>query len=509
MKRSVVILGLALSLIACGGRKETAEGGEDEALVIPFSNSPTNLDARVGNDDASGRIFDLVYAGLVKVSPDGGWDPDLAERWETPDDRTIVFHLKPGAKFQDGRPVRARDIKWTFESMMADDFVSPKKSGYATVAAFEAPDDQTFIVRLKEPNAGIFDNLTYLAVPEGSDANAFKNKPIAAGPYKVVEFRPDDRVVLEAFDGYHGGAPKIKKVIARVIPDATTRVLEMQKGSVNFEINNVPYDTVPRFEKDADFKVVKEPGAVYQYLAFNLRDPILKKKPVRQAIAHAIDRDRIIRDLLLGNGVATDSMFPQKHWARAADLPTFGYDPQKAKQLLDAAGHRDPDGDGPQPRFKLLYKTSTDVEANQMAEIIQQMLREVGIAVEIQSNEFGTFFEDIQKGNFQLFSLRRAGIADPDFYSVIFHSKSLPPEGQNRGYFINPRVDALIEQGRSTFDRAKRKTAYDEVQAILADELPYISLFHRYNIAIMRKNVSGFEMYPSGFLLSVPKMSMQ
>ncbi|HEY5609895.1 MAG TPA: ABC transporter substrate-binding protein, partial [Thermoanaerobaculia bacterium] len=221
------------------------------------------------------------------------------------------------------------------------------------------------------------------------------------------------------------------------------------------------------------------------------------------------DRDRIVRDLLLGYGVATDSMFPQKHWARAADLPSFGYDPQKAKQLLDAAGHRDPDGDGPRPRFKLLYKTSTDVEANQMAEIIQQMLREVGIAVEIQSNEFGTFFEDIQKGSFQLFSLRRAGISDPDFYSVIFHSKSLPPEGQNRGYFINPRVDALIEQGRSTFDRARRKAAYDEVQKILAEDLPYISLFHRYNIAIMRKNVSGFEMYPSGFLLSVPKMSIQ
>ncbi|HEY5611939.1 MAG TPA: ABC transporter substrate-binding protein, partial [Thermoanaerobaculia bacterium] len=225
------------------------------------------------------------------MSADGGYEPDLAERWETPDDKTIIFHLKPGAKFQDGRPVRARDIKWTFESMMAEDFVSPKKSGYATVAAFEAPDDQTFIVRLKEPNAGIFDNLTYLAVPEGADANVFKNKPIAAGPYKVVEFRPDDRVVLEAFDGYHGGAPKIKRVIARVIPDATTRVLEMQKGSVNFEINNVPYDTVPRLEKDGNFKVVKEPGAVYQYLAFNLRDPILRKKPVRQAIAHAIDRD--------------------------------------------------------------------------------------------------------------------------------------------------------------------------------------------------------------------------
>ena len=159
-------------------------------------------------------------------------------------------------------------------------------------------------------------------------------------------------------------------------------------------------------------------------------------------------------------------------------------------------------------RFKLVFKTSTDAEANQQAEMVQQMLKDVGVGVEIQSNEFATFYDDIKKGNFQLFSLRRSGISDPDFYYTIFHSKSLAPNGQNRGYYINPRVDQLIEQGRSTFDRVKRKAAYDEIQKILAQDLPYISLYHRDNVAIMRKNVKGFQMYPSGFLLSVPYMSI-
>ena len=105
--------------------------------------------------------------------------------------------------------------------------------------------------------------------------------------------------------------------------------------------------------------------------------------------------------------------------------------------------------------------------------------------------------------------LRRAGISDPDFYYTIFHSKSLAPNGENRGYYVNPKVDKLIEDGRATFDRAKRKATYDEVQKILADELPYLSLYHRDNVAIMRSNIDGFEMYPSGFLLSVPRMRIK
>src|SRR5207253_5831176 len=139
----------------------------------------------------------------------------------------------------------------------------------------------------------------------------------------------------------------------------------------------------------------------------------------------------------------------------------------------------------------------------------QQMLREIGVDMQIQTSEFGTFMEDIKNGRFQLFSLRRIGISDPDFYSTILHSKALAPNGQNRGYYVNPHVDQLIEKGRSTFDRSKRKAAYDEIQHILADELPYLSLYHRDNVAIMRSNVDGFVMYPNGFLLSIPQMTIK
>jgi peptide/nickel transport system substrate-binding protein len=509
MKRILVLIAACLLVAGCGKRESGAGADGQRDLVMAFDSSPTNLDSRVGNSQVDGRIYDLVYAGLVKTTPQSDYEPDLAERWENPDPNTLIFHLRPNLTFQDGRPLTAKDVEFTYESLMQENFASPKKSGYATVASFEAPDDRTFIIRLSEPNAGIFDNLTLGIIPQGAETNTYAKKPIGAGPYKIVDYRLDDRVVMEAFDGFHGGAPNIKRVIGRVIPDATTRVLELRQGNVNFALNVVPFDQVKGFADNKEFKVIAEPGSIYQYLCFNLRDPILRKKPVRQAIAHAINREAIVSDLLLGYGKVTDTMFPQGHWVRAEGLPTYPYDPNRAKQMLDQAGHRDPDGDGPRSRFRLLYKTSTDAEGVQQAQMIQQMLKQVGIDLEIQSNEFGTFYEDIQKGNFQLFSLRRAGVSDPDFYHVIFHSESIPPEGQNRGYYINPKIDKLIEQGRQTFDRARRQQIYAEIQRILAEDLPYVSLYHRSNVSIMRDYLDNFQMYPAGFLLGVPKMTMR
>jgi peptide/nickel transport system substrate-binding protein len=508
MRREWIAIICASVLLACGGgtEKKAPAAGDKDTLVIAFDGSPANLDPRVGTSTYDGRIWDMTAGGLIKLTPTGDFTGDLAEKWETPDDKTIVFHLRPDAKFQDGRPVTAKDLKFTFDSMIPESFNSPKRSGYASVASFEAPDDHTFIVRLKEPNAGIFDNFPFLALPQGADTNVYARAPILAGAYQVTEFKPDERVRMKAFDQWVGGKPKIPNVVVRVIPDATTRVLELRRGSINFEMNSIPYDQVEPFKKSSDFKVVTSHGGAYQYICFNLKDPILAKKEVRQAIAHAIDRGRIVRDLLHGYGAVTDSIFPEGHWARAASLPAFAYDPNKAKQLLDAAGYKQ---NGTAPRFKLVYKTSTDAESNQQAEMIQQMLKDVGIDMQIQTSEFGTFMDDVKNGSYQMFSLRRAGISDPDFYYTIFHSKSLAPNGQNRGYYINPKVDQLIEQGRSTFDRAKRKAAYDEVQKILAEDLPYVSLYHRDNVAIMRSNIDGFVMYPNGFLISVPQMTIR
>jgi len=487
-------------LLACGGGEKKG-AGQSKTLVIAVMSSPTNLDSRVGADNVSSRMFDLVYSGLIKVTPNFDYAPDLATKWETPDDRTIVFHLNPNAKFHNGQPVRASDVKWTYESLMNPAFVTSKRSGYATVDHIETPDQQTVIFKLKEANAGIFDNLTVGILPTGADTNVYKTNPIGCGPYKLVEHRPDERLEFEAFDQWHGGAPKIKHITVRIIPDATTRVLEMRRGTVNFEVNQIPFENVAEFEKNPDFSVVKSSGSVYQYLAFNMRDPALAKPLVRQAIAYAIDRDRIIRDIQRGYAQPTETMLAEGHWARASNLPTHPYDPVKAKQLLAQAGY--PNG------LSLVFKTSTDAEANSRAQVMQAMMKQAGFNVSIQSNEMSTFFADIGKGNFQMYSLSRNGISDPDFYYVIFYSQNIPPNGQNRGYYANPHLDQLLIDGHSTFDRAKRKPIYEEVQKIVATDLPYLSIYMQSNVAVMRKGIEGYVQYPAGFYLSMPQMTMK
>jgi peptide/nickel transport system substrate-binding protein len=497
---SIAILVL---LAACGGEKGKTGGGaaDKNHLVIAATASPTNIDSRVGNDNPSGRMFDLIYSGLVRITPTMDYAPDVAEKWETPDDKTIVFHLNPKAKFHNGQPVKAADVKWTYDSLMAPDFISSKKSGYASVDHIEAPDEHTVIFRLKEPNAGIFDNLTLGILPTGADTNVYKTRPIGAGPYKVVDYRADDRIELEAFDDWHLGAPHIKRVTVRIIPDAITRKLELEHGTVNFEVNAIPFDKVHEFTDKPDFKVVKSSGSVYQYIAFNLHDPALAKKEVRHAIAHAIDRERIIRDIQRGYAEPTETMLAKGHWARPDNLPSYPYDPAKAKQLLAQAGY--PHG------LSIVFRTSTDQEANTRAQVIQQMVKQAGIDMKIQSNETSTFLADIGKGNFQLYSLSRNGIQDPDFYYILFASRNVPPEGQNRGFYANPRIDELLLKGRSTFDRAQRKPTYEEIQKILADDLPYISLYLQNNVAVMRSNIDGYVQYPAGFWLSVPEMTIR
>lgn len=499
--RQVVVSMSVVLLLACGGGEKKGGADQSKTLVIAVMSSPTNLDSRVGADNVSSRMFDLVYSGLIKVTPNFDYAPDLATKWETPDDKTIVFHLNPKAKFHNGQAVKASDVKWTYESLMNPTFVTSKRSGYASVDHIETPDDQTVIFKLKEANAGIFDNLTVGILPTGADTNVYKTRPIGCGPYKLVEHRPDERLEFEAFDQWHGGAPKIKHVTVRIIPDATTRVLEMRRGTVNFEVNQIPFENVAEFEKNPDFTVVKSSGSVYQYLAFNMHDPALAKPLVRQAIAYSIDRERIIRDIQRGYAQPTETMLAEGHWARASNLPTHPYDPAKAKQLLAQAGY--PNG------LNLVIKTSTDAEANSRAQVMQAMMKQAGFNVSIQSNEMSTFFADIGKGNFQMYSLSRNGISDPDFYYVIFYSKNTPPNGQNRGYYANPHLDDLLMQGHATFDRAKRKPIYDEVQNIVATDLPYLSLYMQSNVAIMRKGIEGYVQYPAGFYTGVPQMTMK
>ncbi len=254
-------------------------------------------------------------------------------------------------------------------------------------------------------------------------------------------------------------------------------------------------DTVRELSHDRHLAVEQAPGTVLAYLGFNLRDPILKDVRVRQAIAYALDRRPMIEYLWRGEAQLARSILPPQSWAYNPNVATYPHDPQKANQLLDAAGYREING----VRFHLTMKTSTDANTRLMVAVIQQQLREVGIALDIRTAEFATFFSDVTHGAFELYGLRWiGGNEDPDIFEYAFHSAKFPPNGANRGFFSNPRVDSLIDQARREVDQSKRKILYDEVQSILAEQLPYIDLWYLDNILVHNRRVSNLRLNPAG-----------
>jgi peptide/nickel transport system substrate-binding protein len=488
----VVTLSLALLLTACSNKPDP------HTLVMIIESSPTNLDPRVGVDAFSERIDDLLFDSLVRRDDHFNLQPWLAERWEIPDPQTYIFHLRHGVRFHNGQPLTARDVKWTFESLLSGKLRSAKTSSYAQVSTVEAPDDYTVIFHLKQPFAPMLWNLsngTVGIVPYGS-GDDFNRHPIGSGPFHFVSAQQDKNVIVERNPDYWAAPAKLPRIEFKVIPDATTEALELRKQSADVAINSLVPDTVVALQRDRNLTVMQVPGTIYAYLAMNLRDPTLKDVRVRRAIAYAIDVQPIIHYLLRDEARPAYGVLPPQHWAYDGDVMRYPHDPERARQLLDAAGYRAVNG----VRFHITMKTSTDASTRLLAAVLQQQLRVVGIALDIRTFEFATFFSDVTKGAYQIHSLRWVGASnlDPDIFEHVFDTDSFAPKRANRTFYSNPRVDALIREGRSTLDQDKRKIIYDEIQQILAEDLPYINLWYLDNVLVHTNRVHGIQLGPSG-----------
>jgi peptide/nickel transport system substrate-binding protein len=282
------------------------------------------------------------------------------------------------------------------------------------------------------------------------------------------------------------------------VPDDIMRGIELRKQTIDIVVNDLAADIVYQLGQDRDLQVVQSPGTDYQYVGVNLRDPILKDVRVRQAIGYAIDRHAIIEYLRRGLATPAAGILPPVSWAFAPDVFSFTYDPAKARALLDEAGYRDPDGDGPEPRFRLSLKIS-NVEFNRLqSSVIQQNLRDIGIALDVRTYEFATLYADVLRGNFQLFTLQWVGgaVADPDILRRVFHSGQVPPSGFNRGFFRDARVDRLLDAAAAADGDDQRRPLYADVQRIVAEEAPYISLWCKTNVAVASRSLSGIHILP-------------
>lgn len=529
---ALVLLLAALLLAGCRGG-----GGNGSQFVTVLDANPATLDPLDGTDASSERLRQLMFNSLLKKNEKFEYVGDLATDYQISDDgKTVTFKLHDGVHFQDGRALTSADAKYTIDTLLASNkkkaaaFMettpalgggnkndanaapAPPAGGNASasqpyITSTDATDPLTFVIHLRKPWTSLLGNLVSVPViPQGS-ADSQKTHPVGSGPFKFVNYDESQQIVdLEAFDGYWQGAPQIKQLRVRAILDANTLQAELQSGHVDLSsgASNLSPDSYKYLGQDSNLQVKQFPGANVTYLGFNCEHPPLDNPKVRQAIAYAIDRESIVRDLLLGQARVANSILPDSSWAYDAGQK-YTYDPERAKQLLDEAGFRDPDGDGPQMRFSkpLVFKISAgNAAVSQYAGVIQNSLKSIGVPVEIQTLETATLIQQLREGQYDMGTLRWVGgNQDPVFLHDIFYSGEMPTAdrkyGQNRNRYRSAEFDRVIDEAVNTLDRAKAKTLYAQAQQIVSRDLPMLPLWYPDIVVVARKGVENIQVDPS------------
>ena len=480
MKSSYLLIGLLLLVSAC-------TGPADDTIRFGLASGPANLDPRYATDATSARINRLIYRRLVDFDEQVRPVPSLAS-WDKISPRHYRFHLAPGrALFHDGTPVTAADVAATYHSILDPASASAHASSLRLIENIVVIDTDTVDFHIDRPDPLFPGYLVIGIVPAAGIAAEypFHKTPLGSGPFRFTGWSEPGRLQLSRIDD-----GQLFEFIR--IGDPTVRVLKLLRGEVDLLQNDLPAELLEYLSGQADIRVMSVPGSNFSYLGFNLDDPVTGNILVRRAIAHAIDREAIMRHLLGGAARPAAALLQPGHWAGNPVLQPPAYDPRQARALLQQAGFDDGDP------LVLHFKTSTDPLRVRIATVIQQQLAEAGMDMKLSSYDWGTFYGDIKAGRFQLYSLAWVGIKTPDIFRYAFHSDSLPPEGANRGRLKDPVVDRLIESAEQAESLDQQAQAWRRVQARLLEELPYVPLWYEDHVYAAGARIEGYRLGRDG-----------
>ncbi len=460
-------------------------------IRVALENSPLSLDPRVGTDQASQRLHQVLFRGLVRREKDGSLAPDLAETFWREGETKFVFKIKRGIRFCNGKEITPADVAYTYTSLLSGSIKSIRKGALWMVKDVKVQ-GRRVIFELRKPYSSFLINATLGIVPQGA-GKEFSSHPIGSGPYCVKRAERDEILLLP--NPYQ--KVKNKGVLIRIIPDEVTRALELEGGGIDLVVNGFSPDTLFELSKKENLRIKRTVGGNFAYLGLNLRDRYLRDRRVRLAIGYGIDRKSIIKNLLRGYATPADTVLPPYLPWHEKDVFSFHYSPQKSIKLLQEANLSS---------LSLEFKCASRRLSRQLAQVLKYQLGKVGINLKVSCGEFSYFYSQILQGNFQLYFLMWVGISDPDIFRFIYHSGSVPPHGANRGGYKNPAVDRLIEEGEATYDPEKRREIYSQIQKIVARDVVYIPLWYPDSVAVFRKGLKGVVVYPNGDLTFLPKL---
>jgi peptide/nickel transport system substrate-binding protein len=515
MRARGLLIALALVLVAflCADCRH-----KPQPFVIVLTDPISTLDP-IGSptvDAASERVRVLMFNTLVRKDEKFDYVPDLASFQRAENGSFVTFTLQEGVTFHDGKPLTSADAKYTIDTLLtsnsgkaADFFEGSGQDRKPDITAAEAPDAHTLVLRLRDSSLSLYNHLisnlvTIGIIPAGS-AETQKDRPVGSGPFKFLRYDSAQQVLdLEGNKKYWQGAPKITELRVRVIADANALQAELRSGRVDIApvISNLSPDTLNGLKQDPNLQVVQFPGANVVYLGFNTTSPPLNNVRVRQAIAYAIDRESIIRDLLLGQAHLAHSILPESSWAYSAGQK-YGYDPQKAMALLDEAGFRPAAKSGMRFPSDVVFSISgSSAATKQYASVIQNALTKVGIPVQIETLETNTLLERLRNGQFQMTTSRWVGgNQDPIFFKNLFATSEIPTQeraGRNRSRYSNPTLDSVLEKAANTADRTQAAALYAQAQDIISKDLPLLPLWYPANMVVAKKTVGNIKVDGSG-----------
>jgi peptide/nickel transport system substrate-binding protein len=470
------------------------------------------LDPRLTKNTSGFRVKELAFNGLVAINPDYSAAPDLAEKWENPDDKTWVFHIRQGVKFHDNSNLTANDVKYTYESVLDQSFNSPARAFYLSVASVEAVDPNTVKFTLKDPFAPFLSYMDLAIVPQASASKSdFGTKPIGTGPFKVDTWNTGDSIEFSAFDGFYGGRANLDRVRVRVVPDNSARVVALESGDLDFVQSPLSPQDVSRIQSAGGLKlkVDRTPAAGYTYVNLNTADPILSDKNVRQALSHLVNKQQIIDTIYKGIGQPANGPIVPGMWAYSPDIMSYDYNPDKAKQLLDDAGWK-VGGDGIRTkdgnRMSLVVRThSEDPDRKQLIQVLQSEFQNVGIDATTNTVEFPALFQDVQDGKYQVVVIGWLNLSDPD--RATFRQFTIDGTA-NYGKYKNDQVDNLLKQARTTLDQTKAKQLYTDAVKQMVDDAPYIFVQYQEYIAMYTTKLQGYVVNPVANWLSFKSASL-
>ena len=515
---SLLLLVGLLMLSSCGKAPSDADSADYSQTSEPEPGGtfisatiaePSGLIPMIAGESAASAIASNIFNTLLKYDRNLELTGELAESWQiSTEQKTITFRLKPGMQWADGAPLTSADVLFTWKVVTDDKTRTPYGSDYKLVLKAEAPDPLTFRVTYPQPYAPALDSWATLQVlpqhllkDEDINTTAFARNPVGSSYYKLENWRHGESITLARNPKSTQGPALIERLVSRSIPDTATQFLELLANNIDYMgLDPVQYARVFPSRPDLDKKIAlyKELGNNYTYMGFNLKHKPFDDIRVRKAINYAVDKQELIDGVLLGLGEPVASPYkPGTRWSNP-ELKPYPYDPQKARELLQAAGFQDHDNDGILDRngkpFSFEILTNNGNKQRELsAVLIQRRLKEIGIDVSIRKVEWASFIERfIKTGDFDVVVLGWSLALDPDQYSIWHSSQQAPGQFNFIGY-NNPHADELLERGRLELNPDKRMKIYHEFAKVLLEDSPIVYLYTGYGLPAIHRRVKGID----------------